>query len=205
VDFPSKAEIRAMLAASVGARAHALITTAIFTGLRASELRGLRWCDVNFAENQIEVRQRADRFNQIGDPKSSAGVREIPMGPYVANTLRAWRPKCPPGPHDLVFPNGKGRIETLSTIRNRVLVPLQKSVGIESANTGPRYGMHSLRHAAASLWIEEHAPKRVQILMGHSTIALTFDTYGHLWPSPDETKAAKALEERLGLVSVSAQ
>ena len=101
-----------------------------------------------------------------------------------------------------MFPNGKGRVETLSTLRNRVLVPLQKSVGIESTNTGPRYGMHSLRHAAASLWIEKHPPKRVQTWMGHSTITLTFDTYGHLWKADEtETETPAALERRLGLVS----
>jgi len=151
---------------------------------------------VNFPEKQIEVRQCADRFNKTGPLKSASGRREIPMGPYLENTLKAWQLECPKGKDDLVFPNRKGKLETLPTIHNRVLKPLQKAAGIESATRGPKYGMHSLRHAAASLWIEQHPPKRVQCLIGHSTIQMTFDVYGHLWKAETETEAA-ALEKRL--------
>jgi integrase len=194
VDYPTKDELRRMLA--VPGRWHALVVTALFAGLRASELRGLRWHDVDFTAKQIEVRQRADRFNKIGALKSAAGAREIPMGPYLANTLREWRLACPKGSLGLVFPNSKGNIETLFSIHYRGLARLQRDAGIASAGRGPKYSMHSLRHAAASLWIETEAPKRVQYLMGHSTIALTFDVYGHLWKS-DQTAAAAAMERRL--------
>jgi len=51
--------------------------------------------------------------------------------------------------------------------------------------------MHSLRHAAASLFIEQgFSPKRVQALMGHSTIQMTFDTYGHLFPAAEDCRVA---------------
>jgi integrase len=61
------------------------------------------------------------------------------------------------------------------------------------------YGMHSFRHAAASLFIEQgFSPKRVQVLMGHSTIQTTFDTYGHLFPAPEDDKVAmRQLQARL--------
>jgi integrase len=210
VDYPTKDELRRMMAvpaqlgnvvqiSAVSARSRALVTTAILSGLRASELRGLRWSDVNFDEKQIEVRQRADRFNVIGPLKSSSGRREVPMGPHLAKTLKEWRLACPKGPLNLAFPNSKGNLETLPTIHNRVLKPLQKVAGIETTTAGPRYGMHSLRHAAASLWIEKHPPKRVQYLMGHGTIQMTFDVYGHLWKAETETEteAAAALENLL--------
>ena len=46
-----------------------------------------------------------------------------------------------------------------------------------------KYGLHALRHACASLWIEQgYNPKQIQTLMGHSSIKVTFDTYGHLMP-----------------------
>jgi len=63
----------------------------------------------------------------------------------------------------------------------------------------PKYGMHSLRHAAASLFIEQgFSPKRVQVLMGHSAIQMTFDTYGHLFPAPEDDQAAmRQLQARL--------
>src|SRR5262249_25387591 len=78
VDIPSPDEIRAIIAAldngdSDGRRP--LLLTAIFTGLRISELRGLRWDDVDLKRSELYVRQRADRYNAIGKPKSVAGER----------------------------------------------------------------------------------------------------------------------------------
>ena len=59
------------------------LTTAIFTGLRASELRGLTWDDVDLDRQVLTVRQRADRWGTIGSPKSDAGKREMPLAPAV--------------------------------------------------------------------------------------------------------------------------
>jgi integrase len=63
----------------------------------------------------------------------------------------------------------------------------------------PKYGLHALRHAAASLFIEEGwSAKKLQAVMGHGSMQMTFDTYGHLFPSPDEDKAAmRRLQARL--------
>jgi site-specific recombinase XerD len=56
-----------------------------------------------------------------------------------------------------------------------------------------KYGLHALRHAAASLFIEQGMkPKRVQEIMGHSTISMTLDTYTHLYPAPEDDQAAMA-------------
>jgi len=181
-----------MLDAAQG-RWRPLVITAVFTGLRASEIRGLRWVDVDLGRALLTVRQRADRWNVIGPPKSEAGRREVPLAPIVVDTLREWKPACPQGAADLVFPNGKGRVTTLPTISERVLKPLQRRAGCR------QYGMHALRHAAASLFIEQgFSAKRVQALMGHSTIGITFDTYGHLFPSERDDQAAMSqMQERL--------
>ena len=56
-----------------------LIVMAIFTGMRASELRGLTWGNVDLADGVARVRQRADRWQTIGVPKSRAGRRDIPL------------------------------------------------------------------------------------------------------------------------------
>ena len=198
VDIPTKQQIREMLAAAQG-RWRPLIVTAIFTGLRASELRGLRWADVDLDRAVLQVRQRADRWNEIGSPKSEAGQREVPLAPLVVNTLREWRLACPKSDLDLVFPNRKGAVEGLPNIHRRGLGPLQVAIGIATDAMHPKYGLHSLRHAAASLFIEQgFTPKRVQALMGHSTIGVTFDTYGHLFPSKDDDAAAmQQLQARL--------
>lgn len=54
-----------------------LIVTAIYSGMRMSELRGLRWEDVDFSRSIIHVRQRADRVNTIDKPKSRSSRRRI--------------------------------------------------------------------------------------------------------------------------------
>jgi integrase len=174
IEIPTKAEIRDLIAKAAG-RWRPLIITAIFTGLRASELRGLTWDDVDLERKVLTVRQRADAWNEIGAPKSEAGQREVPLAPMVVNTLREWKLTCPrlrdPKKKDdagklwLVFPNGAGKPESHANIVNRGFGPLQVACGI-AEDTGetdgeekpilrPRYGLHALRHAAASLFIDQ--------------------------------------------------
>jgi integrase len=197
-DIPTREEIRAMLAAAKD-RWRPLLVTAVFTGLRMSELRGLRWADVNLEAAELTVRQRADKWCVISSPKSYMAQRTIPLAPMVVNTLKEWRLACPKGPLDLAFPNTKGRVERPSHIRDRFLAPLQVRAGITTDPRKPKYGMHSFRHAAASLFIEQgFTAKRVQVLMGHSAIAMTFDTYGHLFPAPaDDQAAMRQLQAKL--------
>src|SRR5262245_21222236 len=95
--IPNRDEIRRILVAAPEGRARALIMTAAFTGLRASELRGLRWQDVDLKHGKLHVRQRADRYNAIGRPKSVAGERNVPIGTLLVNTLRYWQLACSPG------------------------------------------------------------------------------------------------------------
>jgi integrase len=196
VDFPSKVEIRALIN-NVSNRWRAFFVVAIFTGLRASELRGLRWADVDLETDILAVSQRADAWRKIGAPKSAAGKREIPLVPMAINALEQWKLQCPAGELDLVFPNNVGRIESLPNIQRRVWEPLQIKSGLVDSDGQPRYRFHSLRHAAASLFIAHlgWTPKRVQEVMGHASITMTFDRYGHLFADPAADKEAmKKLE-----------
>jgi integrase len=214
VDFPSKAELKLIIDGAAG-RWRPLLTTAIFTGMRASELRGLSWHDVDLEAGMIHVRQRADAWGHIGPPKSKAGKRDIPLAPMVVNVLRQWLPDYPKrdtGKIDnegkpvmeleLVFPNGAGNVESLKNIWQRCWTPLQRTCGL-SSDTGKldkkgapvmegKYGFHMLRHAAASLFIAYlgWTPKRVQSVMGHSSINMTFDLYGHLFEDRDADREA---------------
>ncbi len=196
VDIPTPGEIKAIIANAKG-RWRPLLITAIFTGLRASELRGLRWRDVDFKANELHVRQRADRFNEIGKPKSAAGERAVPFGKFVANTLREWKLACPKSEGDLVFPNGIGKVESLANIINRGLIPAQSSKAKYT-------GLHSLRHFYASWCINRTEdgglglpPKVVQERLGHSSITMTYDRYGHLFPRGDDAKELDAAEQAL--------
>jgi integrase len=190
VDVPSKGEVSSLLEHARG-RWRPFFVTAIFTGMRASELRGLTWDAVDFATRVIHVRQRADLWGTIGDPKSAAGNRVIPMSPMVANTLREWKLASPKGELGLVFPNGNGNVESHANIASRGFMPLQRACFGEA-----KYGLHALRHFFASWAIEQgFTPKRLQALLGHSSIQMTFDTYGHLFPSLEDDHAKFAAGE----------
>ncbi|MDK1377122.1 MULTISPECIES: site-specific integrase [unclassified Sinorhizobium] len=217
VDIPTREEVKALLVALKG-RWRPLLLTATFCGLRASELRGLRWQDIDFDRGQIRVHQRADRFNEIGRPKSISGERTVPAPPMVMNALREWKLVCPKRDTgkvgddgqkvmalDLVFPNGTGKVEQLNNILRRGLHPAWVAAGV-AVDSGevdkkgkpvlaPKYtGMHALRHFYASWCINrrkdgglELPPKVVQERLGHSSIMMTMDVYGHLFPRADDS------------------
>jgi integrase len=185
-DIPSKEDIRVILE-HVKGQWRPLLVTAIFTGMRASELRGLAWEDVDFERKVVRVRQRADSWGAMGSPKSAASRREIPMSPMVVNTLREWRLACPKSPAGLVFPSRVGNVANHSNIAERGFYALQRKTGLVDEGGKPKYGLHALRHFFASWAIERgFSAKRVQALLGHSSIKMTFDRYGHLFPSLED-------------------
>jgi len=157
VDIPGKADIQKLLvtlSAPRWRRHRPMLVCAIFTGMRASKLRGLAWSAVDFEKNAIAVRQRAGEWGKIGMTKSVNGQREIPLSPTLFNTLREWRLACPKSEQDLVFPNTVGKVERLANIAHGVWRPLQKAGGLVAGEGGPLFNFHALRHFAASLWIE---------------------------------------------------
>ena len=89
-----------------------------------------------------------------------------------------------------MFPNDRGEPMSQHRIIERFLaVQIEAGLAIDSGNQDrrgntiwkPLYGLHSLRHAAASAWINQGVDlKRLQVWIGHATIQLTIDTYGHL-------------------------
>jgi integrase len=198
VDIPTPDEISSIIANATG-RWRPFLIVAAFTGLRASELRGLRWIDVELDAGKLHVRQRAERFNAIGFPKSEAGHRTVPFGTFVRNTLREWKLACPKGELDLVFPSGTGNVEYLANCVYRGLIRAQG--GKERAKYT---GLHCLRHFYASWCINRPEdgglglpPKTVQERLGHSSITMTMNTYSHLFPANDDTDKLDAAELRL--------
>ena len=204
VDIPSPTEIKAIVA-HLQDRWRPLLLTAIFAGLRASEIRGLRWQDVDLKRGELHVRQRADRYKTIGKPKSAAGERTIPMPPILIGALREWKLACPKSEADLVFPTGAGEVEYHSNIVTRGLAPVQIAAGVITKGGKARYtGLHSLRHFYASWCINRREDgglglplKLVQHRLGHSTIQMTADVYGHLFPSDDDGAELAAAQKVL--------
>jgi integrase len=138
--------------------------------------------------------------NTIGAPKSQSAQRDVPLASGVLVALEEWRRVCPSG--ELVFPSRAGKVEALPNLHRRHLAPIQVAAGIGTSKTRPKYGLHSFRHFAASLFWEKLPPKKVQVMLGHSTIAMTLDVYTHLFPAADDDQAAMATIER-GLLAVS--
>lgn len=226
VDIPTTQEIKAFVGAVTG-RWRPILLTAVFAGLRASELRGLRWDDIDLERREIRIHQRADRFNTLGQPKSASSERAVPIPNILVNTLREWRLACPRRATgqkdaagnavtilDLAFPNGAGKVESHANIINRGLTPAWIAAGatVDAGRDengqpilGAKYtGLHSLRHFYASWCINPPSmggigliPKVVQDRLGHSTIAMTMDTYGHLFPRGDDTDELAAAEKAL--------
>jgi integrase len=152
----------------------------------------------------------------------------MPLTPIVVNTLTEWKLRCPKSELGLAFPNGAGNVESLGNIINRSLIPTQVAAGVivpvlDAAGKPvldedgvPKIratytGLHALRHFFASWCINRTSdgglklpPKAVQERMGHSSIVMTMDTYGHLFPSTDEVEALAAAERDLrGLASAT--
>jgi integrase len=209
VDIPEPIEIDAILSAASGQwRPFSLV--AIRCGLRASELRGLRWIDIDFRKAELHVRQRADAYNKIGPPKSESGERAVPIPPATLQALKEWKLICPRNARrelHYVFPNGAGNVENYANIVTRGLAPTLIAAGVTMPDSEtPKYsGLHALRHYFASWCINRKVDgglelplKVVSERLGHSNIAITADLYGHLFPRSDDSKELAAAEGKFG-------
>jgi len=164
----------------------ALWATAVYAGLRRGELRGLRWEHIDLAAGRIAVRRAWDDIEGDQGVKSDAGRRTIPiLAPLrlelVAHKLRTGRD----GPA-LVFGITETHPFDPSNVRRRALAAWK------AAELLP-IGLHECRHTFASLMIASGAnAKVIQTVMGHATISMTFDRYGHLMPGGLDEAAAAA-------------
>lgn len=196
VEPPARADLKGMIEAATEEE-RPFILTAITMGLRSSELRGLCWRDIDLKAGTLTVRQRADEWGALGPPKSEAGRRTIPMPPQLVSELTKWKLRCKPSRVGLVFPSAVGTPLRHNNVLRRLYFPLQVRAGLgvpKLDKTGQpilddegkpvltgKYRFHALRHAAASGWIASKIDlKRLQVWIGHESIQLTLDTYGHL-------------------------
>jgi integrase len=205
-DIPTADEVRRLIeAAKSKPKFCTLLKVAVLTGLRASELRGLRWRDVDYLKaNELHVRQRADRWNNIGPPKSDSGTRTIPFGADLALALKKWRLECPKtGELDLVFPSRVGTVIGYHNFSLR-LEPIFKAAHVIDKHGKPKYAPHAFRHFFASWCINpkdrggrELPAKVVQEWLGHSSITMTLDIYGHLFRDTSDRAEITASEKAL--------
>lgn len=154
------------------------------TGLRIGELIGLKWEDVDFKKKTIRIK-RSLKYEvgkgtwHIGEPKSEAGKRTIPLTDEAIEILKSQKSKneslkvLPLEWSGYVFLNKHGEPVT-NDAYNSALVPICRRADIN------RFTVHTLRHTFATRCVESGMkPKTLQTIMGHSTISLTMDLYVH--------------------------
>jgi integrase len=177
---PTKA---AALIAALPHEDRALWASAFYAGLRRGELMALRCSDVDLGRSEIRVERGWDQYEGEQDPKSKAGTRTVPILAVLRDYLDDHLLSTGRQGNDLVFGRDARRPFVASTVDNRA-----RRAWEEAKLTG--LTMHECRHTFASLLIDSGAnPKAVQEFMGHGSIKVTFDTYGHLFPgSRDEVR-----------------
>ncbi len=187
MEFLKPEEIRAFLKNIGDQKYKTLFTLAVMSGMRQGEILGLKWADIDWFNNQVLV-NRTFNHGKFYEPKSNTSRRSIDIGSTVMAEIRKWRLACPPNELGLVFPNENGKPIDCNNMIKYQFQPALRRAGLRKIR------FHDLRHTYATLFINqgEH-PKYIQTQMGHSSIKVTMDTYGHLMESVN-SEAAKRLE-----------
>jgi len=184
-------------------RLEAVFIVAMTTGLRRGEVLGLRWQDTDLDGRALFVRQAVQRVGgelKMVPPKTHRSSRPIPLPRMAVTALSAQRvrqanDRLLVGPawtdHGLVFASEVGTPLEPRNV-NRRFYSARTAAGLDWVR------LHDLRHAFATFLLDQGEELRtVMDLLGHSTIRLTADTYGHVLPSRART-AADAIDRILG-------
>ena len=151
-----------------------MVTLAALTGLRVGELLAVRWRAIDLTAGTLLVRESVFR-GQFQTPKTSRGVRRLPLGPGACTLLtRHHRRTRSVDPDDLIFTNAHGRPYDPSRVLQRVIQP--------AAPPGPaRVTWHHLPHVHSSLFHDLGVPAKViQQQLGHASVSTTLDIYTHV-------------------------
>ncbi len=153
------------------------------TGLRIGEAVELRWGDLDLGRRRAKV-SRAWYEGRVEEPKSSYGVRAIPLSEGLSQRLWEWRKaSAATADGDLVFPGSTGRRLQAGNLRSRTLKPAAVRAGLVDEEGGTWVGFHSLRHTCATRYFRAGANvKQVQAILGHHSPAFTLERYVHLLP-----------------------
>jgi integrase len=188
----------ALVRAARGTEYEEAIVTALFTGLRLGELRGLRWKDVDLTRGHLHLQQTIQRLRGgalvTQAPKTHRSRRQVSLSQSTILRLRRHRAVQNEGrllagaawnDQDLVFADDSGYPLHESRLR-QALHNLLKEAEL------PRLRWHDLRHSMASVMLAlgEH-PKVVQERLGHTTVGVTLDTYSHLLPGLQDAAAER--------------
>jgi integrase len=173
-----------------------LIKTAVFTGMRSGEIRGLRWADLDWNSKQLHIR-RSFKEGAFHEPKTQASIRRIDLPALLLTELREWRLACPKGKDDLMFPNLAGNPMSSTNLLQRGFYPALRRAGLRKIR------FHDLRHTFASLLIANGEDVvRVSRLLGHASPNITLNVYSHMLPKEHYGGADRLTELVFGKVAV---
>jgi integrase len=200
---PEQAKLLLQVAHETGDRLEALYVLAIHTGLRQGELLGLKWDDVDLEDGSLQVR-RTLTITKNGPvftfPKTASSRRSVKLNSKATEALRSHLERqlgeidkigslwCENG---LIFASETGEPLNRHNLTRRSFKPLLKRAEL------PEIRFHDLRPTCATLLLTRNVnPKIVSEMLGHSSIAITLDTYSHGLPNMRD-QAAAAMEEAL--------
>jgi integrase len=174
-DVLTAAEIKSLVD-HLSLRERTLVLLAASTGLRQSELFGLKWRDVDFERGELRV-VRSIVFGVVGRCKTESSEKPVPLHPLLGEALLNWRKTCRfTGCEDWIFASRlhKGRRPYWgAVILRKYIRPVAESLNIEK-----RIGWHTFRHTYSTLLRSIGAEFKVmQELMRHSTLRTTMDVY----------------------------
>jgi integrase len=170
--------------------ASTMVVLAVCLGLTRSEFTGLKWSDFNWKDAVLTI-QRGVVNNHVGNPKTLARRKPLPLAPEVVAVLEEWRSKTPyRADSDWVFasPTKDGATPySPDSLLKKIVQPAAKRAKITK-----RIGWHSMRHTYSTLLRANGADIKVQQeLMRHSTIEMTLQTYTQA--VSEQKRAANAL------------
>lgn len=200
--------MNSLLNAARGVPYYSLFYTAVYTGLRRSELLALRWCHVDLDLATLSVVKTLHQLHNqefiFRQPKSKRGRRQIALSPSLALLLRQHKAEQEAtrkllglglSASDLIFSQADGSPLQPDSI-TQAFTRLARSIGLH----GVRF--HDLRHTHATLMLRQGVhPKIVSERLGYSTVAITLDTYSHVLPGLQEA-VAQRFEEGLQISPV---
>ena len=174
IEVLAPAEIEAFLENATGHYRTAFFTDSL-TGMRAGELWGLQWGDIDWNSKRIHVRRSLWK-GQFQTPKTKNSNRQIDIPNSLIHELKKWKLACPVTEDDLVFPSPAGMPSQHDNVVKRYFSPALRKAGLRQVS------FHSLRHTNASLRALGgqnifYASRQ----LGHASINITLDIYGHLF------------------------
>ncbi len=173
------------LANAIGPRYRTLILFAAYTGMRAGELEALRVGRVDLGRAAVDVMESlADvRGRLMFGPTKTYSRRTVRLPSFLCDLLATHLTELPEDPEALVFANESG-----GPMRHNLFYARHFKPAVRAAGLPDRLRFHDLRHTCAALLIAQGAhPRAIMERLGHSSIQVTIDRYGHLLPSLDQT------------------